>query len=174
MATRERFVRLLWERVGGHAQAGNRRGLGASGNGVRSRLAETPSGEIGANSGLLPVGQGIVKMQDRWRRPFLMQFLHEPVDEVYVTDAVLAGYSKEFQADSAGKTPSMQNSGRVRRILTENYTLDERELSFLENVSRHPEDEPRNGAQVASRRSPALRADKAKLQQGRKPGNKND
>ena len=38
---------------------------------------------------MLPVGQGIVKLQDRWRRPFLVQFPQVAIDKGLVTDSVL-------------------------------------------------------------------------------------
>jgi len=37
----------------------------------------------------LPVGQGIVKMQDRWTRPFLVAFPHVPIQKGIVSDGTL-------------------------------------------------------------------------------------
>ncbi len=41
---------------------------------------------------MLPVGQGIVKLQDRWRRPFVVRFPLMPVRKGSVSDEDISGY----------------------------------------------------------------------------------
>src|SRR6266540_1620425 len=51
---------------------------------------------------MLPVGQGIVKLQDRWRRPFLVQFPLVDVSKGSVTDDDLKRYLKDKSVIAGG------------------------------------------------------------------------
>ena len=51
----------------------------------------------------LPTGQGIVKLQDRWRQPFLVKFPLVTLRKGVVTDEVLAGYLRDSRPGSGRK-----------------------------------------------------------------------
>ncbi len=87
----------------------------------------------------LPVGHGIVKMQDRWRKSFLVSFPLVSVAKGSVTDAVLRRYVRsETRSD---RNRSLDNTnGRIPRILKADSTLDEHSLAFLDDVLTHPDD----------------------------------
>lgn len=96
---------------------------------------------------MLPVGQGIVKLQGRWRpRPFLAQFHEVPVDKGSVSGADVAAWMSNTPAnhlDGAGSGafgPEEVDSGRVRRARLWERPLDDAALRFLEDVMRHPDD----------------------------------
>lgn len=88
----------------------------------------------------LPVGQGIVKLQDRWRRPFLVQFPLVNVAKGAVTDAVLRGYLRRKGTGFGRKLLESQEFGRVSRSPMWDRTLDATALRFLEDVREHPDD----------------------------------
>lgn len=68
---------------------------------------------------LLPVGQGIVKIQDRWPRPIHVQFPLMNINKGSVTDALLARYSAINNTSKTGsdrKTFKSAYFGQVPRI----------------------------------------------------------
>lgn len=87
----------------------------------------------------LPVGQGIVKMQDRWRKPFLVSFPLVSVAKGAVSDSVLRRYVHSTTR-SARKRSLEGVNARVPRILTTDSTLNADSLAFLEDVLAHPHD----------------------------------
>ncbi len=92
---------------------------------------------------MLPVGQGIVKLQDRWTRPFLVQFPLVDVKKGLVTDDILARYSAVNQAK---KPRSGRNSSvlpvfsRVPRVPLLDNALDKAAFTFLEDILTFPDD----------------------------------
>ena len=92
---------------------------------------------------MLPVGQGVVKLQDRWRRPVLLQFPLVNFQKGYVTDGLLARYSALKRAkstDSGRKTSLRAKSWRVRRIPLFDRPLQGPAFAFLEDALEYPDD----------------------------------
>ena len=100
---------------------------------------------------MLPIGQGIVKLQDRWTRPFLVQFPLINVDKGAITDTVLARYLRSLK-DNPTQKPQTAYSGKdapswntsdfsqIPQVPLYDNALGERCLEFLEDVITHPED----------------------------------
>ena len=84
----------------------------------------------------LPVGQGIVKLQDRWRQPFLVAFPLMPIKKGLMTDDLL----REYQAGSVGIGAVKGTLGQVRQIQLEDHVLNEQALRFLKDVCDNPDD----------------------------------
>ena len=101
---------------------------------------------------MLPVGQGIVKIQDRWMLPMHIQFPLMNVKKGFVTDALLARYSAINNAKTTGSgrntsmlkhNPSMFQSGpgQVPRIPTLlNVALNEDSFRLLSDILTFPND----------------------------------
>lgn len=88
---------------------------------------------------MLPVGYGIVKMQDRWRDPFLVRFPLVDVKKGSVSDQDLELYLRSM-ADSGPRGLGMADSERVQRVLLSDSALTEDGWRFLEDVVNHPLD----------------------------------
>ena len=94
----------------------------------------------------LPVGQGIVKLQDRWTRPFLVRFPLVPVEKGRVSDKLLMEYLKDPKvlrkrgADSRGKTSDRGEIGEFGQVQLSDGLLDERSLAFIRDVLKHADD----------------------------------
>lgn len=89
---------------------------------------------------MLPVGQGVVKLQDRWRRPVLVQFPLIEVAKGSVTDAVLSDVLRGSLTGSALRRRLSRKSRRVPRILGEDSPLGDEAMRFLDDVIAHPDD----------------------------------
>ena len=92
---------------------------------------------------MLPVGQAIIKLQDRWTRPVLVRFPLMNVKKGSVTDDVLARYSAINQAKRTGsgrKTSMLTEFQQVPRIPLYDIPLEEPAFVFLEDVVRYPND----------------------------------
>jgi len=100
---------------------------------------------------MLPVGQGIIKLQDRWMSPILVKFPLVAIQKGSVTDDILARYSainKAKTAGSARNTPAFKHYssvgqadfGRVPRIPLYDIPLGQPAFAFIEDVLRHPDD----------------------------------
>lgn len=89
---------------------------------------------------MLSVGQAIVKMQNRWRWPFLIQIPHVHVDKGSVSDSALLAYLRQNSTRSGRNPPLVQRNERVQHIPHEVHPLGELELAFLKDVLEHPED----------------------------------
>ncbi|MCI0441074.1 MAG: hypothetical protein L0177_18375 [Chloroflexi bacterium] len=90
--------------------------------------------------GRLPVGQGIVKLQDRWTEPFLIQVPHVPVAKGSVTDGMVASHSANARAGSLGISSQHGLEGQVRQIQSVDSSLNENGLAFLHDVLSHQDD----------------------------------
>ena len=91
----------------------------------------------------LPVGQAVVKLQDRWRDPFLIRIPPVDVEKGSVSDAELERYARSSGRDRAGSGQSLPMSRdlwRIRRIQRWDEGLNEDELRFIEDVVTHPDD----------------------------------
>ena len=92
---------------------------------------------------MLPVGQGIVKLQDRWRKPVLIQFPLVPVKKGLITDDILARYSALSQAKRTGsgrKTSVLPVCRQVPRVPLYDSPLQEPAFALLDDVLRHQDD----------------------------------
>jgi hypothetical protein len=89
---------------------------------------------------LLPVGQGIVKMQDRWRRPFLVQFPLIEVEKGSVTDEALARYLKDKGALSGVGSLLLKERSGFGRIRFGDEGLEQDGFVLLEDVLNHRDD----------------------------------
>lgn len=89
---------------------------------------------------MLPVGQGIVKLQDRWRKPFLVQFPLVKIQKGVVTDAMLDGLLKGKVGFSALRERALETSVGDGRSRAADTALDEGAVDLLEDVLLHPGD----------------------------------
>ncbi|MCH8147406.1 MAG: DUF87 domain-containing protein [Planctomycetes bacterium] len=88
----------------------------------------------------LPVGQGVVKLQDRWRRPFLVGFPLVGVKKGSVGDAALARYIRRHSRGTGGRGALSGEFGRVSRSSLWEGVLSGTALQFLEDVHDHEDD----------------------------------
>ncbi len=93
---------------------------------------------------MLPVGQGIVKLQDRWTRPFLVQFPLVDVKKGSITDDILARYSAVNQAkkprSGQWNRSLLRGFSRVPRVPLLDNALDKASFAFFEDVLTSPDD----------------------------------
>ncbi len=89
---------------------------------------------------MLPVGQAIVKLQDRWRKPFLVQFPLVRVQKGIVKDRDISRYSRAIQAGSGRKSPEIFKYGRVPQIPMYDNALNDSAFIFLEDILAYPDD----------------------------------
>lgn len=87
----------------------------------------------------LPVGVGIVKLQDRWRRPFVVQFPHVVHAKGLVTDDELSRFSVRETAHSASTRVDNGTENGFGRVLRRDEPLDEQTLAFIDDVLRYPD-----------------------------------
>lgn len=102
--------------------------------------------------GQLPVGEGIVKLQDRWRRPFLVKFPLMEIDKGAMNDEALKRYLAELGSDSGANSSKIRGVtddtslfssprfDRIRRIHPLDRPLSQGALRFLEDVLTHEDD----------------------------------
>jgi len=92
---------------------------------------------------LLPVGHGVVKLQDRWRHPFLVKFPLVPVQKGVVTDEVLKAVQRGKRGSAAlsrlRAAPATEN-GRETGSRSGYTPLDNEELYFVRDVVNHEHD----------------------------------
>lgn len=88
----------------------------------------------------LPVGQAIVKMQDRWYRPFLIRIPHVNVAKGAVTDDVLRKYIQHVASETGRNTSARAVFGPIRRIPLWDEALNGGEIAFIEDVVGFPQD----------------------------------
>lgn len=81
----------------------------------------------------LPVGQAVVKLQDRWREPFLVQVPQVPVEKGFITDERLLSFVSR-RAGSSSIKPEKQGSRGFHRVLLDDLVLSVDELAFLDDV----------------------------------------
>lgn len=89
--------------------------------------------------GLLPVGVGVVKLQDRWKHSFLVRFPHVRVRKGVVSDEDLReGRFHGVSALSDAGRGYFRERGEVWRSRFVDEPLGDGELSFLWDVLSHP------------------------------------
>ena len=91
---------------------------------------------------MLPVGQGIIKLQDRWMKPFLVKFPHIEIQKGSVTDEVLSRY---FNGISSKQThlqwkKSVRAESEVFRRIYFDVMLEKPALQLLYDILTHPQD----------------------------------
>ena len=92
---------------------------------------------------MLPVGQAIVKLQDCWRRPFLVQIPLVPVQKGLVTDELLGRFLKGSLTASGLRRAVNRQAARLPDSgsdLFNDRPLDEICFEFLEDVMAHEDD----------------------------------
>lgn len=89
---------------------------------------------------MLPVGQAIVKLQDRWRRPFLIHVPLVKVRKGLVSDDLLGRFLKGALTASGLRRAVNRAFGRVPPDLAHDKVLDEDALDFLQDVIEHQDD----------------------------------
>tara|TARA_R110002111_G_scaffold177181_1_gene243192 strand:- start:1036 stop:3039 length:2004 start_codon:yes stop_codon:yes gene_type:complete len=100
----------------------------------------------------LSIGQGIIKLQDRWHRPFLVKFPLVPIDKGKMTDEVLKLFLedkltlsqlrnrvnfKPFHTESFRKRETQHSVGESRVRLAD---TSDNSLRLLHDIFQHPED----------------------------------
>lgn len=84
----------------------------------------------------LPIGQAIVKLQDRWREPFLVRIQHMPFKKGAITEEILKASMRNSRASGL----VMNNFEGIERIRFEDRCLSSDELEFLEDVVKRSGD----------------------------------
>jgi hypothetical protein len=82
----------------------------------------------------LPIGRGVVKLQDRWRQPFLVDFPHVALDKGSMSDERLHAYLDGKLTLSASPPPRAPDPSRL------GHSRPADEARFLDDVRAHPDD----------------------------------
>jgi len=88
----------------------------------------------------LPVGQAVVKLQDRWRRPFLVQFPLVAVRKGSVTDERLLGLLRRSGRGAGREWADEAEFGAGERVPVLDEGLSGESFAFLEDVLAFPDD----------------------------------
>lgn len=88
----------------------------------------------------LPVGQGIVKMQDRWHKPFLVQFPLLQMQKGSVSDEDISRYFRLKQTGSRRKNLEVFKSKQIPQVQLFDNTLNDSAFVFLEDILTYPND----------------------------------
>ena len=89
---------------------------------------------------MLPVGQAIIKLQDRWREPFLVQFPLVKINKGAVTDERLLGLSRH-PGKGTGRIGRLGGEfGTDAQVPVADVPLEHEMFVFLEDVLKHPDD----------------------------------
>lgn len=86
----------------------------------------------------LPVGQAIVRLQDRWTEPVLVQVPHMAVDKGRIDDEALHRLQHPSFSRSDRETAVKREFEGVRRIRSWDPPLREEEMSLMHDVLSHP------------------------------------
>lgn len=79
----------------------------------------------------LPVGQAIVKMQDRWREPFLIEIPHVPVEKGAISDAAFKQANTGLPTGSGLSSSISGNRDGFGQVLVGDQPLDPAALSLI-------------------------------------------
>ena len=88
---------------------------------------------------MLPVGRAIVKLQDRWRRPFLVQVPLVPVRKGLVSDNLLGRFVNGSLSARGLKQAVDRQFGRMPHSMTD-AALDQGALKLVDDVLRYQDD----------------------------------
>ena len=89
---------------------------------------------------MLPVGQAIVKLQDKWRKPFLVEFPLMNFQKGLVTDSFLARYLRSSSTGSGSKKPEVFKYAQVPQVQLFDNALDDSAFILLEDILTFPDD----------------------------------
>ncbi|OHB49723.1 MAG: hypothetical protein A2Y10_06075 [Planctomycetes bacterium GWF2_41_51] len=89
---------------------------------------------------MLPVGHGIVKLQDRWRRPFLVKFPAVNVQKGSVSDGDISNYLRLNKTGSGRKTSKVLEFGQSPQVPLFDNSLNNTSFEFLQDIITHPDD----------------------------------
>ena len=89
---------------------------------------------------MLPVGQGIVKLQDRWTKPVLVNFPLIEIKKGLVTDELLLAVLSGSMTGSALKRAFNHEFGQEPRVRVKEIVLGRGSLEFLEDIVQHKDD----------------------------------
>ena len=89
---------------------------------------------------MLPVGQAIVKLQDRWRRPFMIKVPHLRIRKGSMTDNLLRRFQCGELSTHALRRAVDREFGRRRPDFESSPGLDSESLRFVQDVLEHPDD----------------------------------
>lgn len=89
---------------------------------------------------MLPVGQAIVKLQDRWRRPFLIQIPLVKVRKGLVTDELLERWLRGSLTVRGLRRAVNRAYGSAPREFTLEGPLSDEALTFIHDVIRYEDD----------------------------------
>ncbi len=89
---------------------------------------------------MLPVGLGIVKLQDRWRRPFLVRFPLMNIQKGLVSDEMIEGYSVDASTGSGLTGSRVAKINGFQRIPIGDKALEHDALALIEDVLTHKDD----------------------------------
>ena len=88
----------------------------------------------------LPIGTAIVKLQDRWTRPFLVRIPHVRVPKGSVTDRALQERSHLRGRFSLPRGSRESENASLEGSRNEDYCLSVNHLDFLLDIVRNPHD----------------------------------
>jgi len=86
---------------------------------------------------MLPVGHGVVKLQDRWKQPFVIQIPSVSCDKGRVTDEVVRAYLRPDGTLSGLRGPEVRTAWGEERSRIGEEAVSEEELTFLHDVLTH-------------------------------------
>ncbi|PHS04792.1 MAG: hypothetical protein COA78_16090 [Blastopirellula sp.] len=89
---------------------------------------------------LLPVGHGVVKMQDRWRQPFLVKFPLVNAKKGIVTDQLLEGLQNGTISWSEFRERTLANSHSQQDSRNNATSLEEGSVKLLHDIAQFPLD----------------------------------
>ena len=89
---------------------------------------------------MLPVGQGVVKLQDRWHRPFLVRIPHVHVSKGSVSDDLLVSYLRRQSALSALRESVPPRSDVLGHPRLADKPLETDAGTLLHDIRKHPND----------------------------------
>ena len=93
---------------------------------------------------MLPVGQAIVKLQDRWRTPFLIRIPLLKVRKGTVSDELLGKFLNGSLTTRGLQKEVTRAYGIVPRALSDDEPLTDEALVFLHDVMQYEDDGIRN------------------------------
>lgn len=88
----------------------------------------------------LPVGQAIIKLQDRWTRAFLIQIPLVQIQKGYLTDKVLERYFRSNQTGSVRNNSEVLKYEQVSKVQFDVISLNKECLDFIYDVICHKDD----------------------------------
>ncbi len=87
---------------------------------------------------MLPVGQGVVKLQDRWRKPFLVRFPLVDIQKGLVSDEYLKKYVNSTGSDS--RRLVSKEFGQVPQVHFDDKPLNKGAFALIQDIIEHQDD----------------------------------